>query len=162
MPSITEERLPPALTLEQVDALVKACPRSRFTGARDRALILLISSSGVRAAEAMGLTESDLVLDSDQRYVVVRGKGDRYREAACSHQAALAIRAYLRARRLVDAASSMYLGCQEMPQRHEIPNLDGAPAVLTRRDIRTPLHDAPPLSAPGRIFQTLGLATCPG
>ncbi len=98
-PSITEERIPAALTPEQVDAMVKACPRSTFTGTRDRALILLISSSGVRASEAIGLTEADLTLDTETPYVVVRGKGDRVREAAVSHDAALAIHAYLRARR---------------------------------------------------------------
>jgi integrase/recombinase XerD len=104
-PSITEERVPPALTADEVDAMVKARgPRSTFTGARDRALILLISSSGVRASECLGLTEDDLHLDSDQPFVVVRGKGDRYREAACSHEAALAVRAYLRARRRHPAA----------------------------------------------------------
>jgi site-specific recombinase XerD len=100
-PQITEERVPPALSAEQLDAMVKACaPKSVFTGARDRALILLISSSGIRASECIGLTEADLHLDSEQPYVVVRaGKGDRYRESACSHEAALAVRAYLRARR---------------------------------------------------------------
>lgn len=103
-PSITEERVPAALTVEQIDSMVKACPRSTFIGARDRALITLISSSGVRASEALGLTETDLMLDSETPYVVVRGKGDRFREAACSHEAALAVRAYLRARRKHPAA----------------------------------------------------------
>jgi site-specific recombinase XerD len=98
-PSITEERIPPALTAEQIAAMVKVCSRSMFTGIRDRALILLISSSGVRAAEAIGLAERDLMLDNEQPFVIVRGKGDRFREAACSHEAALAVRAYLRARR---------------------------------------------------------------
>jgi site-specific recombinase XerD len=103
-PQITEERVPPALTPEQVDAMVKACPRSTFTGARDRALILLISSSGLRASEAIGLTERDLELDRETPYVKVRGKGGRIRDAACSHEAALAVRAYLRARRKHPAA----------------------------------------------------------
>jgi integrase/recombinase XerD len=99
-PRITEERVPPALTPDQVDATVKACgPKSTFIGARDRALILLISSSGIRASECLGLTEADLHLDSEQPYVVVRGKGDRYREASCSYEAARAVLAYLRQRR---------------------------------------------------------------
>jgi integrase/recombinase XerD len=103
-PSITEERIPPALSADQIAAMVKTCKRSTFTGARDRALILLISSSGIRASECIGLTEADLHLDSEQPFVVVRGKGDRYREAACSHEAALAIRNYLRLRRKHAAA----------------------------------------------------------
>jgi site-specific recombinase XerD len=68
-------------------------------------LIELIASSGIRASECINLTEADLVLDSDQPYVVVQnGKGGRDREAACSHAAALAVRAYLRARRKQPAA----------------------------------------------------------
>lgn len=98
-PQITEERVPPALTIEQVDAMIAACPKSTFTGARDRALIALISSSGIRASEAIDLTEADLELDREQPFVIVRGKGDRFREAACSHEAALAVRMYLNKRR---------------------------------------------------------------
>jgi site-specific recombinase XerD len=117
-PSITEERIPPALSVEDIDAMVKACaPKSTFTGARDRALILLISSSGLRASEALGLTEDDLHLDSEQPYVVLRGKGDRYREAAVSHEAALAVRAYQRARRKHPASwrPELWLGRQGHP-----------------------------------------------
>jgi site-specific recombinase XerD len=99
-PSIGVERVPPALSPEQVDAMVNACqPKASFVGSRDRALIQLISSSGVRASECIGLTEDDLHLDSETPFVAVHGKGGRDREAACSHAAALAIRAYLRQRR---------------------------------------------------------------
>jgi site-specific recombinase XerD len=104
-PRISEERMPPALTPEQVDQMVAACPpKNTFKGARNRALILLLSSSGIRAAECCGLTEDDLVLDSDQPFVIVRGKGDRVREAAVSHEAARAVRGYLRERRKHPAA----------------------------------------------------------
>jgi integrase/recombinase XerD len=103
-PSITEERIPRVLTADEVDAMVRSCRRSTFTGVRDRALIQLIASSGLRASEAIKLTEADLMLDSEQPFVVVRGKGDRVREAACSHAAALAIHAYLRTRRRQPAA----------------------------------------------------------
>ena len=113
-PSITEERIPPSLTRDQIAAMVKACPKTTFTGSRDRALILLISSSGIRASEAVGLTEADLMLDQETPFVVVRGKGDRVREAACSHEAALAIRAYLRARRKQPAAHRRELWLSRM------------------------------------------------
>jgi integrase/recombinase XerC len=99
-PRITEERVPPALTPDQIDAMVAACgPKGTFAGSRDRALILLISSSGIRAAECIGLREADLHLDSETPHVEVKGKGDRYRKAACSYDAARAVLAYLRQRR---------------------------------------------------------------
>ena len=99
VPQIKEERVPAALEPEQVDRIVKACaPKSTFVGAHDRALVLLIASSGVRASECLGLTEADLHLDRDQPFVIVHGKGGRDREAACSFEAAGAVRAYLRQR----------------------------------------------------------------
>jgi integrase/recombinase XerD len=100
-PAITDERVPPALTPEQVDAMVKSCrAKSTFIGARDRALILLISSSGIRSGEALGLREKHLHLDREQPYVtVVHGKGAKDREAAVSLIAARALLTYLRARR---------------------------------------------------------------
>jgi site-specific recombinase XerD len=105
-PAISEERVPPALEPEQVDAMVNACrPKSTFIGARDRALLLLIASSGIRSGECLGLTEDDLVLDSATPYVRVRhAKGDRYREPAISLAAAKAIDGYLRQRRKHPAA----------------------------------------------------------
>jgi integrase/recombinase XerD len=100
VPQVREERVPEALEPEQIEEMVKACkPKSTFIGARDRALILLISSSGVRASECLGLTEADLHLDRDEPFVVVHGKGGKDREAACSFEAAGAVAAYLRQRR---------------------------------------------------------------
>jgi site-specific recombinase XerD len=100
-PTVTQERVPPALTVEQIDAMVRACrPKSTFTGARDRALILLLSSSGLRSGECLALTEADLQLDVEEPYVTVRrGKGDKARTAAVSFEAAAAIQSYLRQRR---------------------------------------------------------------
>jgi site-specific recombinase XerD len=99
-PTITDERVPAALEHEQVEAIVHACPpKSTFLGARDRALILLVASSGIRASECIGLTEADLHLDSEAPFVVVHGKGGRDREAAVSFAAAKAVMQYLRQRR---------------------------------------------------------------
>jgi site-specific recombinase XerD len=112
-PTITDERVPPALTPEQVEQMVGVCaPKSTFLGARDRALILLIASAGIRASECIGLTEEHLHLDSDEPYVVVHGKGGRDREAACSYAAAKAVMAYLRQRRKRPDAhrSELWLG----------------------------------------------------
>jgi integrase/recombinase XerD len=105
VPQIREERVPQALEQEQIDAMVRGCrPKSTLIGSRDRALVTLISSSGIRASECLGLTESDLHLDEEQPYVTVLGKGNKFREAACSYEAAAAIAAYLRQRRKHRAA----------------------------------------------------------
>jgi site-specific recombinase XerD len=102
---ITDEKVPQALTTEQIETIVKACaPARTFVGARDRALILLVSSSGIRASECLGLTEADLHLDSETPFVRVLGKGGAHREAAVSFEAARAVLAYLRLRRKHKAA----------------------------------------------------------
>jgi integrase/recombinase XerD len=99
VPQITRERVPEALEAEQVDAIVKACaPKSTFVGARDRALILLIASSGIRASECLGLREEHLHLDRDQPFVTVVGKGGAVREPSVSFEAAAAVATYLRQR----------------------------------------------------------------
>jgi site-specific recombinase XerD len=131
-PRVTEERVPPALTPEQVDAMVAKCrPRSTFIGARDRALLLLISSSGLRAAEALGLTEDDLVLDSETPYAIVqKAKGGRVREASVSRESALAVLTYLRQRAKHKAAHRPELWLSRT----------GAP--MTVGGLRKVVHDA--------------------
>jgi site-specific recombinase XerD len=112
--------------------MVKACaPKSSFVGSRDRALIALISSSGLRASECLGLTESDLHVDSEMPYVVVRhAKGGQIREAACSFEAAQAVLTYVRQRRKHKAAHRSELW------------LSRAGGALTVSGLRQIVHDA--------------------
>ena len=64
--------LPDVLTIPEVTALLEAPDTSEALGARDRAVLEILYSSGVRAAELAGLSFSDVDLVS--RTIRVLGK----------------------------------------------------------------------------------------
>lgn len=71
------ERLPKALTREQVLALLQAPQGETPLGGRDRAILELLYSCGLRASELVGLEQRDL--DFDAGFVRVLGKGSKQR-----------------------------------------------------------------------------------
>ena len=68
-------RLPRALSAEQLRALLAVPDRTTRSGARDYAVLMLLSRLGLRAGEAAGLRLDDF--DWRAGTVVVRVKGDR-------------------------------------------------------------------------------------
>ncbi len=77
-----------------VDKLLATCSKTTQTGARDRALILLLYSTGLRASEALGLQTEDI--DEDRGAVVVRrGKGGKFRVVPLGRAVERAIDKYL-------------------------------------------------------------------
>jgi site-specific recombinase XerD len=77
--------------------LVAACAGNSNEAVRNRALILLMASSGIRRAEVAALAIGDVNL-SEQSVIIRSGKGGKFRTAVCSKQAALAISKWLRRR----------------------------------------------------------------
>jgi len=88
--------LPEALTIPEVTALVEAPDTSRPLGIRDRALLEVLYSSGIRAAELAGLKMGSLNLDSG--LMVVLGKRRKERLGQLGQYAVNALREYLRVR----------------------------------------------------------------
>lgn len=69
-----KETLAPA----QVDALLKACNPKTYAGCRDRAILLLLFSTGLRLAEIVALHMEDI--DYGRGLILVRrGKGGKFR-----------------------------------------------------------------------------------
>lgn len=75
----------------QVEALRRAC-----NNLRDRAIVDLLRSSGIRVAECVGLDRRDV--DLDGREVTVFGKGEKWRVSYIDAAAVVSIRAYLATR----------------------------------------------------------------
>ena len=71
---------------------------ARFTGIRNKAMLLLFIDSGLRRAEMVNLSLSDLDLDS--RRVRVLGKGNKIGIAPFSPKTAKALWAWLMQRKL--------------------------------------------------------------
>jgi len=85
-------RLPRFLTVKDVDRLLSAIDTSRWTSARDRAMLETIYGGGLRVGELVGLNDDDVnVAEGLSR---VRGKGKKERIAPLGTCAAEAIRHY--------------------------------------------------------------------
>lgn len=91
-PPAPPRRLPKALPLDRVEALLEACRLDDPLGVRDRALLELLYSSGARISEAVGLDLDDIDLDS--RSVLLAGKGGKQRLVPVGRPAVAAVDAY--------------------------------------------------------------------
>ena len=85
--------LPTFLGHREADRLLEAPDESTTMGIRDKALLELLYSCGVRLAEIHGLNLSDI--NFGQRTVLVRGKGDKERETLYGQPAEDALMRYL-------------------------------------------------------------------
>jgi site-specific recombinase XerD len=124
-----DEKIPPALTREQADAIIAVCARDKtFSGIRDEAMFSLMFDSLVRADELVSMTTGDVNL-SQRAARVRRGKGGKERWTAFSAQTARRVDRYARARRRHKHADSTayWLG-----QRGAL-RYSGLYAALTKR-----------------------------
>ena len=71
------EHLPEVLTLEEVDRLQQAIDLSKWEGQRNKAIIEVLYSCGLRGSELVTLKLSDLYLD--EQFLRVTGKGQKTR-----------------------------------------------------------------------------------
>jgi integrase len=69
---------PEPLRPEEVEALAAACNARYPSGARNRALVLVLANSGLRCAEALSLAPKDYDAEHG-RLRVLRGKGGKHR-----------------------------------------------------------------------------------
>lgn len=89
-------RVPKVLSLDQIDRLL-AAPDESVLGLRDRAMLELGYAAGLRVSELCGLQFEDL--NSDERLLVVEGKGRKRRMVPFGRPAARALERYLSASR---------------------------------------------------------------
>lgn len=92
-PPSPPKRLPKALSVDDVILLLDNAGGHDARGLRDRALLELLYSTGARISEAVGLALDDI--DSDERTVVLAGKGGRQRIVPVGGPALRALDAYL-------------------------------------------------------------------
>ncbi|MGA2584529.1 MAG: tyrosine recombinase XerC [Tepidisphaeraceae bacterium] len=97
-----EKRLPKCLDLEQVQKLLDAPGDSDLLSARDKAMLEVLYSSGIRVSELVELEMADL--DLQEGVLRVRGKGRKDRLTPIGSQAIKALQRYFELRS-VDAKS---------------------------------------------------------
>ncbi|MEK6274280.1 MAG: tyrosine-type recombinase/integrase [Actinomycetota bacterium] len=88
-----QRRLPDAPKTEEVDAILEQVGGTEPLALRNRALLELVYSSGLRSREAVDLDLGDV--DFEQEAVRVRGKGDKERVVPLGEEAAYRVRLYL-------------------------------------------------------------------
>jgi site-specific recombinase XerD len=87
-------RLPDAPTVSDVDFALAALDGDEPLALRNRALVELVYSAGLRSAEAVGLDLADVSFE--QEHVRVRGKGSKERVVPLGEEAAHRLGRYLR------------------------------------------------------------------
>jgi site-specific recombinase XerD len=88
-----QRRLPDAPKAEEVDAVLERLSGDEPLVLRNRALLELVYSAGLRSREAVDLDLGDV--DFEQEAVLVRGKGDKERVVPLGEEAAYRVRLYL-------------------------------------------------------------------
>jgi integrase/recombinase XerC len=99
-----EKRLPKCLDLEQVQKLLDAPDDTGLLGARDKAMLEVLYSSGIRVSELVELEVSDL--DLQEGILRVRGKGRKDRLTPIGSQAIHALQRYFELRNSDSRAQS--------------------------------------------------------
>ena len=92
-PPTPPKRLPKALSVHDVTAILNAIPGDDPLALRDRALLEFLYGIGARISEVVGLARDDV--DFTARTVTIRGKGGKTRLVPLGGYAAAAVEAYL-------------------------------------------------------------------
>ena len=88
-----DKKLPVFLTIEQVERLIATPDTSTLAGKRDRAILELLYSAGLRTFELVGLNHEDF--DFSRQTLRTRGKGRTERINPIGRYAIEALKAYL-------------------------------------------------------------------
>jgi len=89
-------KLPVVLSLEEVERLLTAPSTGTVLALRDRAILAVLYSTGIRVSECAGMTEEDV--DLSELLIKVVGKGGHERTIPLNQTAAAALRVYREAR----------------------------------------------------------------
>lgn len=117
------ERSLDLISLEELNRLLSAPDETTLQGLRDKAMLELFFSTGLRVSELASLSR-DLDIDRDE--FPVRGKGEKVRVVFISGEARQAVKEYLKKR--TDLEDAMFVNIVRDPKRT-------SPSRLTPRSI---------------------------
>lgn len=128
-------KLPVVLSPEEVERLCAQPETDTVLGLRDRAILVLLYGTGIRASECAGLRETDV--DLEDRTVRVRGKGGHERTVPLNDTVVRAVALYRRARGPVEATSAFFRTRSGRPMSrgavYERVRTHGRKAGITKR-----------------------------
>lgn len=91
-PKITR-RLPDVLSVEEITRILSTCNLSTYEGIRNRAILEMLYSCGLRVSELTGLRLSDLFFN--EQFVRITGKGNKQRLVPVGEYAVDAVKRYI-------------------------------------------------------------------
>ena len=91
--------LPDVLTLQEIDDIINSIDLSKKEGQRNRAMIEVLYSCGLRVSELCSLRMSDLYLH--EQFIRITGKGDKQRLVPISERAIAELEAYFPDRNMI-------------------------------------------------------------
>lgn len=134
-PPKLEQRLPKALTVDEVSRILDAPDRTEVAGLRDAALLELLYGTGARVSEICGLDVDDLATALTEPDAGIRlfGKGGKERVVPLGSYAAKAVSDYLvRARSAFAQAAKRHTPALLLNQRGARLSRQSAWAVIQR------------------------------
>ncbi len=114
-----EKRLPKCLDLEQVQKLLDAPGDSDLLSARDKAMLEILYSSGIRVSELVELDMQDL--DLTEGVLRVKGKGRKDRLTPIGSQAIKAVQRYFELRAIDSRSQQSTHGTRVFLNKHGEP-----------------------------------------
>ena len=90
------KHLPDILTVQEIDAIINSIDLSKIEGQRDRAILEVLYSCGLRVSELCNLSLSDLYLP--EGFIRVKGKGNKQRLVPISQRAIHELQCYFEQR----------------------------------------------------------------
>ena len=122
-------------SMDEVQALLDTCDNS-FAGLRDKALILVLLDTGIRAGELLALDWPDIDLMAG-KVIIRKGKGGKFRFVFLGRLARQALRKYAGQRK--DDHPAVFIGVK----RQERLTYGGLMIILNRRARQAGLPQAP-------------------
>lgn len=102
-----EKPIPVFLTVDDMFRLLDGIDTQTLSGLRDKAMLEMLYSTGIRVSELTGMNLSDI--DPDAGLIRIRGKGSRERIVPVGKRALAALQGYQRARELqVDPSKPVF------------------------------------------------------
>lgn len=114
----------------ELDRLMKGPDLTTERGLRDKAILELLFSTGLRVSELCSLSIEDVDLSRDE--FSIRGKGDKIRVVFVSDAAKDSIRAYLKARKDMDDAMFIQYGKNQKNAKTDNKDLRLTPRSVQR------------------------------
>lgn len=141
-PKVDIEPLQP-VPLEHIRAMLDTCERGKFTGERDRAILLFLLDTGARAGELLALDRQDADILTGE-VLIRKSKSRKPRTVFLGRTARRALRAYLKLRS--DAVTAVFV-----TDEIERLKMAGLRQVMVRRAKRAGVP-IPPLHSFRRAF----------